>query len=93
MNPIPWLTTYLVLLLAVPSTQIVGPLGSAGSLAMVFGLCSFLLWVVLRAAASRSTQPAREPVRRALVFFLFCVGLTYAWTMAHPVSPDEVESR
>ncbi len=90
MNPIPWLTTYLAPLLAVPSTQIVGPLGSAGSLAMVYGLGSFLLWVVLRAAASRSTQLGREPVRRALVVFLFCVGLTYAWTMAHPVSPDEV---
>ncbi|PKH37458.1 O-antigen ligase [Nocardioides alpinus] len=90
MNSIAWLTAYLVLLFAVPSTQIVGPLGSAGSLAMVFGLGSFMLWVMLRVAASRSTGSEPEPVRRALVVFLFCVGFTYTWTMSHPVSPDEV---
>lgn len=90
MNPISWLTAYLVLLLGVPSTQIIGPLGSAGSLAMVFGLASFLLWVVLRTAASQTSDAGPQPVRRALVFFLFCVGLTYAWAMSHPISPDEV---
>ena len=90
MNTVAWLTTYLVLLLAVPSTQIVGPLGSAGSLAMVFGLGRFLLWVVLRVAAFSPSRYEPEPVRRALAVFLFCVGLSYAWTMSHPISPDEV---
>jgi O-antigen ligase len=90
MTPLPWLTAYLVLLLGVPSTQIVGPLGSAGSLSMVFGLGGVLLWLVLRAAASHRAPTGPQPVRRALLFFLLCVGLTYAWTMSHPVSPDEV---
>ncbi|MET0887411.1 MAG: O-antigen ligase family protein [Mycetocola sp.] len=90
MKPVPCLTIYLVLLLAVPSTQIVGPLGSAGSLAMVYGLGSFLLWTISRAAAARSTPSSYEPVRRAVLVFFLCVGATYAWAMSHPISPDEV---
>ncbi|MCY4726948.1 O-antigen ligase family protein [Nocardioides sp. STR2] len=79
-----------MLLLAVPSTQIVGPLGSAGSLAMVFGLGSFLLWTISRAAAERSTPSSYQPIRRAVLVFFLCVGATYAWAMSHPISPDEV---
>lgn len=85
-----WLTCYLMLLLFVPSRLIVGPLGSAGALSMIFGLGSLLLWSFLFLGAMRRTSSLAQPVRIALGVFLFSVGVTYALAMSRPMSPDEI---
>jgi O-antigen ligase len=85
-----WLTLYAALLLFIPSRLIVGPLGSAGAPSMLFGLCSLLLWGFLFLTAVRRVDLGPQPVRIALGFFLFCVGVSYVLAMSRPMSTDEV---
>ena len=85
-----WLTCYIMLLLFVPSRLVVGPLGSAGALSMLFGLGSLLLWSFLFLGAIRRTSSLAQPVRIALGVFLFCAGLSYVLAMSRPMSPDEI---
>ena len=85
-----WLSIYVGLLFFVPSKLVVGPLGSAGSPSMLFGLGSLLLWLILRAGASRPAPLNPQPIRIALYAFLFSVGITYALAMARPISGDEI---
>lgn len=85
-----WLTLYIILLLFIPSRLIIGPLGSAGAPSMVFGLCSLLLWGFLFLTALRRVDLGPQPVRIALGFLLFSVGVTYVLAMSRPMSPDEV---
>lgn len=89
-DAVTWLTWYLVLLYAIPSKLVLGPLGSAGAPSMVFGLGSLLLWVFFRLSTTQRTPMRTHPVRFALGVFAFTVGLTYAWAMAHPMSSDEI---
>jgi O-antigen ligase len=84
-----WLTTYVILLLFIPSRLVVGPLGSAGALSMLFGLGSLLLWVLLFFAVDRRTTTQSQPIRVALGVFLFSVGISYVLAMSGPMSPDE----
>ena len=85
-----WLTCYLLLLLFVPSRLVVGPLGSAGAPSMLFGLGSLVLWTFLFLGTIRRTSALAQPVRIALVAFLFCTGLSYVLAMSRPMSPDEI---
>ena len=85
-----WLSIYVGLLLFVPSKLVVGPLGSAGSPSMLFGLVSLLLWFIYRARASRPAPLDPQPIRIALYAFLFSVGITYALAMARPINVDEI---
>ncbi|GEK86253.1 hypothetical protein GCM10007198_03830 [Microbacterium aerolatum] len=90
MDAVGWLTLYIVLLLFIPSRLIVGPLGSAGAPSMIFGLCSLLLWGFLFLTALRRVDLGPQPIRIALGFLLFCVGVSYVLAMSRPMSPDEV---
>lgn len=84
-----WLTGYVVILLAVPSWLVIGPLGSAGAPSMLLGLASGLVWLL--AQLPRPTgRVAHSPIRMALVLFLGCVGVSYAIAMAGPIDWDEV---
>ncbi|MCF4119993.1 O-antigen ligase family protein [Antribacter sp. KLBMP9083] len=85
-----WLSVYLVVLFAVPAKQVLAPLGSAGAPSMVFGLGSFLLWLLLGVGTSRPGPLQVHPVRTALGLFAFSVGLTYIIVMARPINGDEV---
>lgn len=84
-----WLTCYVVVLLAVPSWLVVGPLGSAGAPSMLLGLASGLVWLLAQLPRA-SGGTTSSPVRWALVVFLACVGLSYAVAMARPIEWDEV---
>lgn len=85
-----WLSIYLVLLFAVPSKLVIGPLGSAGAPSMVAGLASLLLWVLLGVGTSRATPWSNHPVRTALGLFLFAVGVSYVLAMSRPIVSGEV---
>jgi len=89
-DAVAWLTLYVALLLFVPSRLIVGPLGSAGAPSMLFGLGSLLLWGFLFLTAVRRVDLGPQPIRIALGFFLFCIGVSYVLAMSRPMSPDEV---
>ena len=89
-DAVAWLTLYVALLLFIPSRLIVGPLGSAGAPSMLFGLGSLLLWGFLFLTAVRRVDLGPQPIRIALGFFLFCIGVSYVLAMSRPMSPDEV---
>lgn len=85
-----WLSVYVVLLFAVPSKLVIGPLGSAGAPSMVAGLAGLLLWVLIGVGKARPALTGPRLVRVALGLFLFSVGLSYVIAMARPVVSGEV---
>ena len=85
-----WLTVYLVLLFAVPSKLVIGPLGSAGAPSMVFGLGGLLLWVLLLVASARTAPGRRRPIQIALAAFAASAGVSYAIAMSGPMVSSEV---
>jgi O-antigen ligase len=85
-----WLTVYVVLLFAVPSKLVIGPLGSAGAPSMVFGLAGLLLWVLTVVAAARAAPGRPRPIRIALGAFVACAGVSYAIAMSRPIVSSEV---
>ncbi|GGD75623.1 O-antigen ligase family protein [Microbacterium murale] len=86
-----WLTLYLVVLLAVPSRFVVGPLGSAGAPSMLMGLVSLVFWVALLIIRRHSVAELRfYPLRWALGALIFVSGISYALAMSRPINADEV---
>lgn len=90
-DSVSWLTLYMIVLFAIPSRLVIGPLGSAGAVSMVLGLGSLGLWVL---TALLRTEPAAvlrpQPIRWALGAFIFCVGLSYVMAMSLPINSDEM---
>lgn len=89
-DTVTWLSVYLVVLFAIPSRLVIGPLGSAGALSMVMGLVSLGLWVILIALRGGAPGRRASALHWALGLFLVAVGLSYAIAMAGPISSDEV---
>lgn len=89
-DAVTWLTVYVVLLFAVPSKLVIGPLGSAGAPSMVFGLGGLLLWVVMVVATARPTSSRPRPIRIALAVFAASAGVSYAIAMSRPIVSNEV---
>lgn len=87
---VPWLTLYVVVLFAIPSRLVFGPLGSAGAPSMIVGLASALLWFLAQLWRSTPHDAPRQPIRIALGLFLACMGISYALAMAGPIEYDEV---
>ncbi|WP_454851937.1 O-antigen ligase family protein [Promicromonospora soli] len=85
-----WLTVYVVLLFAVPSKLVIGPLGSAGAPSMVFGLVGLLLWVLMVVAAARAAPGRPRPIRIALGAFVAGAGVSYAIAMSRPIVSSEI---
>ena len=83
------LTVYLVLLFAIRSQFVVGPLGSMGAPALLVGMAGAAWWAffhVQRPFGTRSgSQPLRVAVLVVLVFFLF----SFVVAMYRPISADE----
>ncbi|NVM94400.1 O-antigen ligase family protein [Arthrobacter sp. AETb3-4] len=72
------LTTYLVLLLVIPSDRGIGPLGAAGSPSTLFGLGMLLWWVWHHLRTPRTPGLHRsQPVRIALYVFVLSVLASY----------------
>ncbi|WP_205786886.1 O-antigen ligase family protein [Specibacter cremeus] len=72
------LSTYLFLLLVIPSDRGIGPLGAAGSPATLFGLGMMLWWAWHHVRSPRNNHTRRrQPVRMALFAFILCVLASY----------------
>lgn len=83
------LSCFLVVLLAVPSALIVGPLGTAGSPATVMALAGFAWWTWFHLhRSSRLDVPQR--VRVAVLGLLAVVLAAYAHAMATPLPVEEL---
>lgn len=89
-DAVSWLTIYMVVLFAIPSRLVIGPLGSAGALSMLLGLGSLSLWLLARIWRPLPIVDAIDPVRSVLALFLVAVGASYAFAMSRPISPDEI---
>lgn len=93
LDAVTWLIAYVVTLYAIPSQLVVGALGSAGAPSMLFGLLSFGVWALYQLGRpTRFGDPLdrSSPVRRALVGFLICVGISYVVGMSRPIDADEI---
>jgi hypothetical protein len=94
------LTIYIVLLFALPSKLVIGPLGGAGAPANVFA-CGCLLWWVLRQLSqSRSavepepttTTVRPRPVRAMMLVFCLLVLASYIASMTRSTTETELNS-
>lgn len=86
------LSAFLVLLLAVPSQLVVGPLGAAGSPAQLFGLALLLWWLITRLLQVWPRAQGGRGVRLAAGGFLVAVLLSYTAACLRPIAPVELTS-
>ncbi|SEQ12596.1 O-antigen ligase family protein [Microlunatus flavus] len=84
------LTVYLVLLLAIPSVMVLGPLGSAGAPSTVTAVALFLVWLWFQVDRTTPGLPFARPVRRAALVWLLVMVVVYAHAMASPIPFDEI---
>ncbi|WP_417374520.1 O-antigen ligase family protein [Glutamicibacter protophormiae] len=87
-----WLTLYVIILFAIPTTLVIDALGSAGAPSMLMGLLSFGGWGLLQLSVTSGSTTAfeRRSVRTALIAFVICVGLGYISGMTRPIDGDEI---
>ncbi|MGF1648009.1 MAG: O-antigen ligase family protein [Kineosporiaceae bacterium] len=85
------LTGYVVLLLAIPSVYVIGPLGAAGAPAQVVAMALVLWWVGQGLARQYVPDPRRHPVRVAMLLFVAVVGVAYVVANLRPI--DGAEAR
>lgn len=87
---LPMLTTYVVLLLAIPSQRSIAAFGSLGRPAILWGLVclGWWAWSIL----VRTEAPSRrvQPVRIALGIFVTCVLISYVTANLSSLAMDEI---
>lgn len=85
------LTGFLVLLFVVPANLIVGPLGSAGRPAMLYGLACAWWWAHDRLLPDGGTDRGFQPVRVAVALLLAAALASYVAAFSRPI--DGLEAR
>ena len=85
------LTVFIVLLFAIPSKLVIGPLGGAGSPAQVLGLFALLLWASARLSGRGPTREVRQPMRTAMLLFVGLNMISYVAAAVRPI--DDLELR
>ncbi|MCC6339811.1 MAG: hypothetical protein IT197_07570 [Acidimicrobiia bacterium] len=86
------LTVYLVLLIAVPSAFVVGPLGAAGRPAGLFALGLALVWVLNRFTPGRGVPVGHQPVRTIAIAFLVAVFASYFAVASAPFRAGDLSA-
>ncbi|MBG0827446.1 O-antigen ligase family protein [Planomonospora sp. ID67723] len=86
------LTFYSMALLLVPSRLIVGPLGSAGTIAGVIGIGLFCWYVIAWLSPQSTVIHQKQPLRAALGVLLVSVLASYASSMTRQMSGAELNS-
>jgi polysaccharide biosynthesis protein PslJ len=71
------LTLYLFLLMAIPSSLVVGALGAAGAPAAIFAAVVFAWYLLARVHPAQLVDRGRQPVRAAALFFAFSIIAAY----------------
>ena len=85
------LTTYVVLVVAIPSELIVGPLGGAGTPAQILGLLLLVRWIFMRSAsAAGAMRRPRQPLRIAVALLGMSMLASYIAAASRPIATVEV---
>jgi O-antigen ligase len=86
------LTAYVILLFALPSRLIVGPLGAAGTPALLVALVAGLAWAWERTDQTEPVFIRPHPLRRATLVFGGAILASCVAGLVRPISADEVSS-
>lgn len=86
------LTFYLVVLFGVPSGQVVGPLGGAGSPAQIMGLVLAIWWAAYRLSQTAALSGGPQPIRRAALLFGASVLASYIAAATRPIADVELRA-
>lgn len=81
---------YILILMLIPASKIVGPFGGVGSPSVLFGGALFAVWVLLRVSGSTLLAPAFTPLHRAWLFWALAIVASYVAAMLGPISPEEM---
>lgn len=87
------LSIAMLLLFAVPSNRTIGPLGSAGSVALIWGLGAGLWWcwhMLQRGSAARDRRRGANPVRLLAIALLVAAVISYIAAMTRALPPEEL---
>lgn len=85
------LTLFILLLVAIPSRLIVGPLGGAGTPAQILAMLLAGYWVATRIMRQPSRQTLRQPIRVAML--LLCAAIVISYIVANTRAIDGTEMR
>ena len=86
------LTVYAVVLIAIPSRLVIGPLGGAGSPATVVGLGCAMWWLFTQLARPVPGTAGRQPVRACMIGFVLAVLASFVAACVRPIDPIEFSS-
>jgi len=85
------LTTFVVLLFAVPSNAVISGLGSLGRPSQLWGLVLLMVWVLTRLQSSSSAiAAARQPIKLLLGVLLTIALVSFAAAMLRGQPADQV---
>lgn len=87
-----FLTCYLILLVAIPSRLVIGPLGGAGTPAQVLGILGTLWWFWHTLAQPLDHEMPPRPMRRAMLLFVAAILASYVAAMSRPIAMTELSS-
>jgi polysaccharide biosynthesis protein PslJ len=83
-------SVYVVGLMVVPARYVLAPLGALGAPATVIGLLAGVWWVASRANQGLGAAHGQQPVRIALLIYLWWSALCYALAFTRPLAEVEV---
>jgi hypothetical protein len=86
------LTVYIVLLIAIPSKLVIGPLGGAGTPAQIIGLLGAFWYLWFRVQRHEHQDFGRQPVRTATLLFAAAVCASYVAAMIRPINQSEIST-
>ena len=86
------LTIYVVVLFGVPSGQVVGPLGGAGSPAQLMGLALAMWWAIYRLSQVRTIPAGPQPGRRVALILGAAVLASYVAATTRPIADIELRA-
>ena len=83
------LTVYLALLLLIESRLVIGPLGGAGSPAMLVALGALVWWALHHLQRSLPSRAGPQPLRAVMLATLLAFLASYVVAMSRPISGQE----
>ncbi|MEP6799741.1 MAG: O-antigen ligase family protein, partial [Lapillicoccus sp.] len=86
------LTLHLVLLFAIPARLTFGPLGGAGSPAVMVGIVSAAIWICYRISVNRTTAFIAQPIRRTSLLFFAVLLLSFVAACVRPINAEELQN-
>lgn len=80
------LTIWLVMLYLIPARWVLGPLGGAGTPAILIGLLAAFWWVGGRLDPGLGLDREPQPARYLLLFYCWCMGVGVAAALLRPLT-------